>query len=623
MSKKPEIWTQISVLFPPSDSDLENANRLLAVWHSQGRIRALTTELLDLPLSTLAAFYCALPETPPETGIVVDSITFVNTRALGRGSRKGNFLDVARIIPGLGTKGIHLAPFTPYDHKCLYAITSYHSIASQVSDLELETKGITRNDQLHALISASHRLGISVGFDLEPHTAQFSIPVVSQPRWFRWVRIVPETGVPCWAELRGPSDQTPEGVMQRMLDDDVQESIAKFVDNTRLRLLEVHGLNTLEFSTEPEKILADACYRDIVRTLLKAGYWTVTTQIWCGEGIPVLKGKLEGSYPSFYYWDRNGNERADLAFGVLTPLRFDRPNGYAQVFPWWRDKYGFDFVRFDSLDHIFDSCDSWDTPRSDRPAPVHLAQAVKTARPAWTLAERMGTDWEPYAKTGFDLILGDDMLWNYNEKLVQKTLLLGQSLQNFNKESKMSIHVCAAIDTHDTEDPGILGAHLTTVRSRQELIGRQFLARFGACGDGIRPLYTIVGMTDRSTGLHTANISDSNMNFGHDRERMVEYHALEVAWKESLKIIKSGTMVPGTVDRHGSWWTISSTEGDLFLALALPDGHGLGVHPSSHISQGPVKVFRVNDRQSIEYPTCPEQWYLHPGECLIVMSLGI
>ncbi|MBK8138014.1 MAG: hypothetical protein IPK52_19735 [Chloroflexi bacterium] len=47
---------------------------------------------------------------------------------------------------------------------------------------------------------------------------------------------------------------------------------------------------------------------------------------------------------------------------------------FADTFTYWREQ-GFDFVRYDSVDHIFDSADGpW--PLSDRPAPDVLREVI-------------------------------------------------------------------------------------------------------------------------------------------------------------------------------------------------------------------------------------------------------
>ena len=42
---------------------------------------------------------------------------------------------------------------------------------------------------MKCFVEASHMLGKTVGFDIEPHLSQFSIEALENPSLFRWIKL--------------------------------------------------------------------------------------------------------------------------------------------------------------------------------------------------------------------------------------------------------------------------------------------------------------------------------------------------------------------------------------------------------------------------------------------------
>jgi hypothetical protein len=109
----------------------------------------------------------------------------MNVRALGKEQDiTGNFLDAMKLIPVLRANSIHLAPFFDCALTNLYAVDSLRIITKDVLSSELLDGGIEPDEQLMLLIDAIHILNKTAGFDLEPHTSQFSRIVLENPQHF-------------------------------------------------------------------------------------------------------------------------------------------------------------------------------------------------------------------------------------------------------------------------------------------------------------------------------------------------------------------------------------------------------------------------------------------------------
>lgn len=572
-------WGRLRALLSPREEHHRLAMDLVEQWKDKKYWGGVLEELLEIPLEAAVLFYCTLEA--EGTGVRwslsghsdwMESYSFVNIRALGRQGRFGTFLDGIRILPSIRSRCIHLAPFTPYEHNCLYAVSSVRSISSHVTDLDLEAWGFNREWQLSALVRACHLLEKAAGFDLEPHFTTFSLPVMENPRLFRWIR------------LNREKTALHHGSMDKVLQEDNQELIAQEVEALVEAVLHSSGQPTLEYRNEEERKIREPLHHRLIGELISRGLWTIPSQYWAGEGVPEFDTMHPRGYPLFACRDREGRDQRDKALNVVTPLRFDR-NGtlFAEIFPWWRDRFGFDFVRFDSADHIFDSSDGWDHRRSDRPSPRDLKLAVDLAREGYpgigALAERMGLEYADYAACGFDAILGVDMFRKMGPSLVEKTLSFNRDLEEWNRrrlrEGLLPVTVTWAVDTHDTGDANLLGAPLTESCTSKGLLQRQFMARFSSAGPGRRTKYEVVGCLDRSYGLFRSNVTLDNLTFRGDRSHAEEYHRLEDAYQQFCELLDSGTLGPSQVHPSGAWWEIKSPRGNLVCGLAFEGSPGL------------------------------------------------
>ena len=566
-------WSKLVSILSPSTADLAAADELISLYETDGCWKKTLPGLLGIGIETVALFYAHLERAGGSTlkrypsSFPVDSFTFMNVRALGRGDEPGTLLDAAKIVPSLRAECLHLGPFTVYDHHVIYAVSSVRSISSRVTDLELERRGFTREWQLAALVHGCHLLGKAAGFDIEPHVTQFAIPVLEHPEAFRWIRL----------DLSKKQTAHPA---EEILSDEVQRGIVHEVKKTVGVMMREAGESTLEYASEEERLRREPLHYAITGTLIGRGLWTIPSQIWAGDGIPEFNYMHADGYPVFCCRDRKGKDRRAEALNIVTPFRFDRDHSlFDDIFPYWRDRFGFNAVRFDSVDHIFDSCEDFDSPRSDRPAPSHLARCVSRARDnrdgVVMLAERMGTEFAEYSSCGFDALLGDDMFGRIGKDFVKKTFSLSGSIARFNERAANPVTVCFAVDTHDTGDPHLLGAPLVESLSSAELLHRHFLSRFASCGKGSRPKYEVVGCADRSFGLYRANVTEENMTLRGDEEHLRRYHFLEDVYDEVSAALRNGGLDDVVVNRNGARWTITDGSTTLYCAIAFPEGKGL------------------------------------------------
>ena len=589
----PSPWTHLAALLPPSKDQINAAARLIDLYTTEGAWKKTLPELLNLDLTTVSLFYAHL-ERSSEKPIQeknsdapwMESYSFINIRALGRHGSFGTFLDAAKIIPSLRVRSLHLGPFTVYDHHVIYAVSSVRSISSLVTDLELEKRGFTREWQLAAFVQGCRLLGKAAGFDLEPHLTQFAIPVLEKPEAFRWIKLNDAKTAPAFPQ-------------NEILTDRVQRSIADEVRTIVRQQLDTSGEPTLEYATEDERRRREPIYHALIGTLINHGLWTIPSQIWAGDGVPQFNYMHGDGYPVFFCRDRKGADRQKEALNIITPVRCDTASDFlADIFPYWRDRFGFDFIRFDSVDHIFDSCSDFNTPRSDRPAPVHLKKILARAKEnipgTGALAERMGSEFPEYSECGFDTLLGDDMFWNVNSALVEKSLQLSEDISAFNTDGETPVTVCFAVDTHDTGDPNLLGTPLVESLSSEELLQRHFLSRFASCGKGFRPKYEVVGASDRSYGLFHSNITDDNLVFRGDTGHCTRYHFLEDIYDRLSGIIKDGSFAGSSIDKDGARWTISSKKGTILCALAFAGGQGIRIDDNCEWTAFPFRALKAN-----------------------------
>ncbi len=569
------VWKELnSTLHFQKESEL-----LFSEFKKNGYLNKTPTEMLHLKDEVIIQFYNLLSlEREPESPIknknnsewmTKSDFCFINVRATGLNNENGNFIQASKLLPCLRTNSIHLGPFTNYEFKTIYAVSSLKTI-----DYRLRHKGINLSieNQLKAFIEAAHMLGKTVGFDIEPHVSQFSIPVLMHPEFFRWIK------------LSKDKNALAEGISQdEMLSEKKQSAIHSEIHKIVKGIM--HDENTSSFerdetdSPEAEEN-KKRVYVKVIKSLIESGYWTIPSQSWACKGVPSFKYyNHEYKYPVFEYTDESGNNFSGSAYHILTPVKFysgiisNKPSSNAQIFTegcdffnnifsYWRDHFSFDFIRYDSVDHIFDS-ETKGLPLSDRPTGEVLKQCIKTSKNPdkpfiGNLAERMGNEMKEYSELGFDLMLGNDMLQIADTELVKKSFDIFDRLVELNRTNDTRFSVTFAVDTHDTGNPSFWGEPLVKAAGREQMLLRHFLSRFISCGKGYRPKYESMGSQDLSYGLYESNVADKNLNWMGDKDYNTGYHFLEDIFDKYKSVILEGTVAERIINNAVCLWIIKS-----------------------------------------------------------------
>lgn len=605
------------------ESERARGRALADEFRGSGALRMTPTRALGLSDLAIAAFYRALahPEGRTAEGRharlapAVDSswmldadFAFVNIRACSPdAARTGRVVDALKIIPTMRVSAIHLAPFFDNTLHNLYAVDSVRVVTDAVLDPALTAAGLDGDDQIRLLVDGIHVLGWRVGFDLEPHTSNFSRIALTHPRCFRWLRLSPDRET-----LFGGVTQ------ERMLAPRAQAKLVKEVTALVATACKAHGLAALEdLSRGPAAVRA--CHDELVQTLIREGYWTLPSHTWSGVGLPRFERYVrEGldAYPDYTYLNAAGHDQREHAFGMLSPYRLydpipmnavpptdDPPAPVPEaaallegIFPEVQARYGFDFVRLDYVDHVFDSTLSgdWTRPLSDRLTPKALqdllAAARRTRPETGAMAERMGVDVEDYGALGFDLLLGSDVLTAMQDDYVGFLLDLQRELDIAEADAPRPItrqaprpeghvdhpearrcSVLAAVDTHDSGHPLFWTRPLSEVVGPDGLHLRHFLARFATCGPRRRPKYEVMGNQDLSYGLYEANNKPVSLTWADNKAYNVRYHALEDVHASFRSFLRGARMGLSHVDREDHWaaWFLEGASERLLCVAAL------------------------------------------------------
>lgn len=601
------IWLRLKEIFNPTTLDQSKAKELLIEWSKKGFLIRTSKELLEIPDSTIVAFYLLLSEhhsfVSPHLGendsgwFCRNDITFYNIRATGLDGETGNFVQASKLLLSERAHAIHLAPFMRYDHNTIYSIVAAYSTAPELWHPILVQAGIQPVDQVRLFVQACHLLGKAVGFDLEPHTAQFSYLALENPEAFRWIKVY--TPDPRYLDYY----YTPETVYKPGNQRRIVSEVRLFVRE----LMSHDGIKT--FEEEPGDSYnrlktKHSCFQHAVQFLIRNGYWTVPTHAWCSFGLPHYKGyNREQNYAEFTYHDKNGLDVSAQAYHILTPFCFwnglppsniwnwediarqGSPNLagiklYQDIFLFWRDAVGFDFVRFDSVDHIWDSCDPHNPsiPFSDRPTPTILRDCIlkiRTHRPdIATLAERLGDEIRAYETLGFDAILGSSVMENPGATMFEHDLKIDQELADLNSKRTFPFSVCAALDTHDTGNPLFRGTTLIELEGADGLMLRLFLARFLSSGAAYRPLYSVMGLTDLSYGLFQANIAPVSLHWTGNHDFLQDFHRLEDLYAELKPRMALMDRIILDLSLDGATWMFQGLNLEVCCKVGFPGGRG-------------------------------------------------
>ncbi len=546
-------------------------------------------EVLEFDDATVAGIYAGLAGSgwtgqgiaSPVAGyadsswMVQSDFCFVNVRACGLDrNRPGHFPDTMRLLLALPATAIHLAPFFECVFGNVYAVNSLMHINPECIHQPWAEAGLGGEEQLGLLLDAAHILGKTVGFDLEPHTAQFSRVVLDSPGFFRWLALSGDR-----KSLRGDLTQ------DEMLEPGIQDSIIEEVRSIVQKEYERAGITHLEdpaLDTGSSREVQET----IIRDLIARGFWTIPCHTWGGVGLPGYIGyNHQDGYPLFEYLDAEGADQSEHAFGMLTPVVTARglsvntaPTQRTPSEPWQPGieflagfypavsaRFGFDFLRLDYVDHVFDSVleGKDDIPLADRMTPAVMRACIQRAR-EWqpstgAMAERMGYDLPGYASAGFDLILGADVLRQIDIEFLDDMLRFQKEIAEANRQRRTPASIQYAIDTHDTGHPQINA--LPADSGRQALLLRILLAGLGSAGKGRRPMYEVMGNQDMTTGLYEANNQPVSLEWRNDREFFEQQEKLRRFLSGLRPVLAVSEIRQVQIEAGWAFWCIDRMDG--------------------------------------------------------------
>lgn len=565
-------------------------------------------DLLSMDLDVLMGFLSAVVNKKSDTGIdpfrspvkgLADSswmteadFCMIHPRACGvKPSRPGSFIDAVKLLPGLRSTAVLLLPFFSCSDGRSYAINSFHLLDQAAIDPKAEKAGIDGPAQLRFLCDAAHLLGRTIGFDLTPHTAQFSMMTLQRPELFRWIKLDRSKA------LAGGKTQ------QEMLSQETQEIIREGVRAIAARARKKFGIDSFDPPSGPPEKVSKA-HASAVKELIREGFWTIPTHGWDGVGLPAFKGyDREGDFPEFDYRTVSGDDAASHKIGVLTPFRFydgietnSLPDGmsrpepveethefFSSLAPMLIEKYGFDFFRVCHVDHIFDSIANSDPefPISDRLTPALVARVLSTVRDLvpWTgvIAERLSDDVETFRPLGFDVLMGWEIGSCFDATSLGTSIARWRSMVKSTESSpnQSRASVALAVDTQDSAHPSVFGKPRGESCGTRGMLIRYFTAKFGFPGKGRRPLIEVMGNQDMTFGIYDTLLKAKSPKWAGDEEFLRLYHNLFDIYEKFRHVFEEGVLTRYYFDHHFCYWYVDiSFEGRIserLVCLTNPD----------------------------------------------------
>ncbi|MFQ5647089.1 MAG: hypothetical protein ACE5GM_09175, partial [bacterium] len=575
-SKLPVYWEKIKRIYEPSKEARLQADRMLEEYRQSGHLELPPRTALSIDLGAFILFYVELHSRQPEllrgpaernpdsSWMLKRDFCFFNVRSTGvTPESTGTFMEAVKLLPVIRCDAFHLAPFFDCALENLYAIESLHTITDAVVDLEAEKQGLSRDEQLSFFIDACHLLDKATGFDLEPHTGQFSRVVLEHPRYFRWIKLSGDKKA-----LAGNLS------MEEMTSSTVQDRLVKEVENL------VQGGQENGSLEETRKIHAR-----IISLLIDKGYWTIPSHTWNGAGLPRFRGYHEHGYPLFEYRNVRGEPHDEHAFGNVTPFKFydnlpvnsypspDNPpvidnrvvDFFLSIFPQIRKDWDFDFVRLDYADHIFDARDpEHGYPLSDRMIPPLLKDLTDRLRldcpGIGVIAEHMGEMVEDYAREGVNLVLGWEIFSLLNDRYASDNYRIAQNIGQLSGKQATPASIMFAVDTHDSENPLFWKEGPAKLLGARGLFFRLFWARFGSAGNVRRPKYEVIGNQDLSSGLYEANNKAVSLSWKNHHSFNRWYHRLENVYDDLRGFLEQARITPPQGDGPVKYWFIEADQ---------------------------------------------------------------
>ncbi|MGC8964474.1 MAG: hypothetical protein ACP5KI_03815 [Brevinematia bacterium] len=564
---------------------------LYSEYKSNGYFRRTSFEMLGVPMYSFAYFLRKLYEEKMSTESPIKrfadsnwmrttSLSFLNVRAVAKDTFHGDFINALKVIPTIRVDGIHLSPFFDHSLHILYAIDCLWIISDDFIN-KFYLSFIPAKYQLKFFIDTLHLLGKVVGFDLESHTSQFSRIALTYPEYFRWIKLENVNGEMKLADNLTQKEQLFKDY-QRRIHSQVREIVREKLRKYNLRSFLKGDVSTIR-----------TAHLEVIHELIQNGIWTIPSHTWNGIGIPEYSHYVyDKNYPEFKYINMEGNDHRDHAFGIVTPYKFydnleinDYPkednlptidrkvlNFFSNIPIMMIEKYGFDFIRWDYTDHVFDSIlnEDFSIPVSDRITPYVIKYTIGKVKRKYPnvgmLFERMGTDFKNYYRVGADLLLGDDIWFDITKNYVKRVIRLSMELGKFNSKRSRKISICYAVDTHDTGNP-LINRTPIVKEGREGVLFRYFLSRFGSAGLGTRPKYECIGTNEGTTGLYESNISVKTLNWKNDKLLNSIYHNIEDSYIKFKEILDNGTIKWVKTKGKIVYWEISNEKNSIICCV--------------------------------------------------------
>ncbi|MBU0927357.1 MAG: hypothetical protein KKA67_06385 [Spirochaetes bacterium] len=598
------IWIDIERALSPGPEEKAFAEELAGAVGAGQPVSRTQSSLLRASDGAIAAFYSILesrraPSAPrgrrPDSSWMISSdFCWVNVRACAIDDRRGTFVRAAKLLPAVASDSILLAPFHPTQFDLCYAPETMTIVDPAFADETLSSAGISPENQLRAFVAACGLLGKGVGYELLPYAAQFSRIAMEKPRLFRWVALDDER-----AGLAHADPSFPYRSEDRLRDADlVAGMVAAAKDD--------YGVSTFRKNEDdPPELLAakDKAYYSAIRLCIDHGLWPVPAHARSGVGIPAfLRYDGGGDFPVFSYRDVDGSDIGADAYSVVAPFAFyDEvpPNAapanpvhrndeaidyYANVFSYWRDSFGFDFVRYNAVDRVFEEAldEEGSVPVSDRPPPEVVAAAIRASRDGspgvGALAARKGAEADDYARLGFDLTMGSDALRRIDAPLVRDSLAFYDSLASRGRGAARA-SACFSVDVPESGAPRLWGSALSRVMGRERMRLRHGMARFLSVGEGRRPLFETMGFQDGSTGLYEAGLSARGLDWADDASFAEGYASIERLYARLRPFMDAASIAGRRVEDGYAWWQARGRGRSRLLIVAASLETAEGVPP--------------------------------------------
>jgi hypothetical protein len=579
------IWCAIAAVYNSDQAAQDMATGLLQDLMAGTLLARTQTALLQVPDQVSALFYASLesqgnPDSPVDVGkdpswMHSMDFCFMNVRGCACGGRPGNFVQAAKILPGITAGAIHLAPFHPVHFDIVYAPDSPMGVDTALADPLLLEAGIGPEDQLRAFMAACRLLGKVVGYDLLPYAAQFSRVALERPGLFRWIRLSEDR-----SRLVCADPDRPYGQADR-------EIAAELVAGICAAAKDDYGVSSLKRSEGDDAMTMaakDKAFYTAIRMCMENGVWPVLSHAWNGVGVPAFSHyDRQGDFPLFAYRDGDGLDIFSEAYGIASPYAFhdgllpNRAPGpddlpvpnqaaidYFSAIPLgWMEHYGFRFVRFDAVDRLlWSSIDDCGTiPLSDGLTPDivrHAIAAIRARFPeAGMLAARYGNEFDEFAELGIDVLMGSDMMRRIDAPLIQDAFTLYNQLCE--RQAHPALHpatVCFTLDAHESASPRLWGAPLAQVLGSERLRLRHVAARFLSVGKRRRPMYEVMGFQDMSSGLYQSTLSISGLSWADDRVFAQGYASIEELYRQLRLFMETAVIAERQVTPEYAWWMI-------------------------------------------------------------------